>query len=61
MDELVYARYMANVKKADALHRTIMELYGYNIPWKQAYFMAIEDKLLSKDDKSLLKEFHPIK
>ena len=61
MNEFAYECYMADAKKADELHKTIMELYGYKIPWKQAYFMAIKDKLLSKDDKDLLKEFHPIK
>lgn len=61
MDEFAYERYMADAKKADELQRVILELYGFGTPWKQAYFMAIKDKLLSKDDKNLLKEFHPIK
>lgn len=61
MDELVYKRYQNRAKKADELQRTVMELYGFGIPWKQAYFMAIKDRLLSKEEKELVKEFHPIK
>lgn len=61
MDDIAYRRYQANAKKADELQRMILELYGFSTPWKQAYFMAIKDRLLSREEKDLLKEFHPIK
>lgn len=65
MDELAYARYIQNMKqqeeKAREIYKTIRELYGWETPWKKSYFMAIKDKLLSKEDKDIVKEFYPVK
>lgn len=61
MDELAYARYHKRANAADELYRTIRELYGWEIPWNKAYYMAIKDKLLSSEEKHLVKEFHPIR
>lgn len=61
MDGLMYLKYQDRAKKADELQRTVMELYGFEVPWKQAYFMAIKDRILSKEEKELVKEFHPIR
>ena len=61
MDEVAYARYMQRAKDADFIYKTIREIYGYEIPWKQAYYKALKDKLLYPEEKKLVKEFHPIK
>ena len=61
MDELMYLRYQDRAKKADEIQRAVMELYGFGVPWKQSYFMAIKDRLLSKEEKELVKVFHPIR
>ena len=61
MDELAYARHIRRAKEADELVKAILEVYGFRTPWKKAYFMAIKDKLLSKEEKELVKEFHPVR
>lgn len=61
MDELAYARHIKRANEAEFVYESIRELYGYAVPWKQAYFMAIRDKLLSKEQKALVKEFYPVK
>ena len=60
MDELAYARYNKRANEAGEVYKTIRELYGWEIPWKKAYFMAIKDKLLSKEEKDLVKQYHPV-
>ena len=60
MDELAYARHINRAKEAENVYRTIRELYGWEIPWKKSYFMAIKDKLLTKEEKDLVKQFHPV-
>ena len=60
MDELAYARHIKRAKEAENVYRTIRELYGWEIPWKKSYFMAIKDKLLTKEEKDLVKQFHPV-
>ena len=60
MDEIAYARHINRAREADSIYREIRELYGWGVPWKVAYFMAVKDKLLSKEQKELVKEFHPI-
>jgi hypothetical protein len=60
MDELAYARHIERAKEAENVYRTIRELYGWGIPWNKSYFMAIKDKLLSKEEKDLVKQFHPV-
>ena len=61
MNELAYTQHIKKAEKADTLYRTIRELYGWESPWRETYFRAIKDKLLSKEDKLLVKEFHPVK
>lgn len=61
MDELAYARHIRRAKKAEEIYTTIRELYGWKTPWSKAYFMAIKDKLLTKEDKEIVKEFYPVR
>lgn len=61
MDELAYARHIQRANEAEKLYRTILELYGWEIPWNKAYFMAIKDRLLSKEEKNLVLEFYPVR
>ncbi|MBQ3146805.1 MAG: hypothetical protein IJB91_03660 [Oscillospiraceae bacterium] len=61
MDEVAYARHIRRAKEADFIYNTIRAIYGIEIPWQQAYFMAIKDKLLYPEEKELVKEFHPVK
>ena len=61
MDEIAYARHLKRADRADETYRTIREIYGWEIPWNKSYFMAIKDKLLTKEDKELVKEFHPVR
>lgn len=60
MDELAYARHIKRAKDAENVYCTIRELYGWEIPWKKAYRMSIQDKLLSKEEKDLVEQFHPV-
>lgn len=60
MDEIAYARHIKRANEADSIYRAIRELYGWEVPWKVAYFMAVKDKLIGRDEKALVKEFHPI-
>ena len=60
MDELAYARHINRAKEAENVYRTIRELYGWEIPWNKSYFMAIKDKLLTKEEKDLVKQYHPV-
>lgn len=61
MDELAYARHIKRANEAEFIYKSIREIYGFAIPWKQAYFMAIKDKLLYPEEKKLVKEFYPVK
>ena len=61
MDELAYKQHIKRANEAEFIYNTIRELYGYEIPWKQAYFMAIKDKLLYPEEKNLVKEFYPVR
>lgn len=60
MDEVEWAHYLQVSKRADEIYRTVRELYGWEIPWNKVYFMAIKDKLLSADEKNIVKKFYPI-
>ena len=61
MDEVAYAQHIKRAKEADLIYNAIREIYGREIPWKVAYFNAIKDKLLSKEDKMIVKEVHPVR
>lgn len=61
MNEVAWALHCKKEKQAEEIYRTIRELYGWEIPWNKSYFMAIKDKMLSADEKNLVKEFYPIK
>ena len=61
MNEAAYTNHINRANKSDEIYRTIRDLYGWSIPWYEAYFMAIKDGILSKDDKQLVKEFHPVR
>lgn len=61
MDELAYARYYEGERKARELYLAIRDLYGWDYTWSQAYFKAIKDKLLSREEKELVKKYYPIK
>ena len=60
MDELAYAQHIKRSKEAENVYCAIRELYGWEIPWNKSYFMAIKDKLLTKEEKDLVKQFHPV-
>ena len=60
MNEVAYSQYIRQAKKADELYYTIRDLYGEEIPWKQAYYKAIKDRLLTVEDKDLIRRFHPV-
>ena len=59
--DYAYAKYIQKAKRADEIYETIRDLYGWETPWKQAYFMAIKDRMMSQEEKNLVKEFHPVK
>ena len=61
MDDLAYARYVRRAKKAEECFIAIRELYGWHIPFRKAYLMAIKDKLLSNEEKNLINEFYPVR
>ena len=58
IDERAYAEYQKRSKKADELYDTIRELYGQEVPFKQAYYKALLGHMLSDEDKNLLREFY---
>ena len=58
LDERAYAEYWKRSNKADELYGAIRELYGKDIPLKQAYLKALRDGMLSEEDKALLREFY---
>ena len=58
MDELAYRRHIKRANEAEKLYKTIREMYGKEIPWKQAYILAVKDRLLSDEEKNLVKEFY---
>lgn len=60
MDEIAYARYIQTAKKADELYDTIRDLYGREIPWKAAYYRALRDRMLTDEEKIIVKRFHPL-
>jgi hypothetical protein len=61
VDELAYRRYIERANKAEELYKTIREMYGKEIPWKQAYLLAVKDRLLSFAEKNLVKEFYSLR
>lgn len=61
MDEMKYRAYISRANEADEIYKQLADIYGFSVPWKQRYFMAVKDKLLTKEQKNLVKEFHPVK
>ena len=59
MNEVAYSQYIQQAKKADELYYAIRELYGEEIPWRQAYIHAVKNRLLTAEDKDLIRRFHP--
>lgn len=59
MDELTYRRYCNRGKAADDIFWAVKSMYA-PMPWRTAYVRAVKDGLLTKDDRELVREFHPI-
>lgn len=59
MDELAYRRYCDRGKAADDIFRAVKSMYA-SLPWRTAYVRAVKDGLLTKDDRALVLEFHPV-
>ena len=60
MDELAYRRYCDRGKAADDIFRAIKSMYA-SLPWRDAYLRTVKDGLLTKDDRELVREFHPVR
>lgn len=60
MDELAYRRYCDRGKAADDIFRAIKSMYA-SLPWRDAYLRAVKDGLLTKDERELVREFHPVR
>lgn len=60
MDELAYRRYCDRGKAADDIFRTIKSMYA-SLSWRNAYLRAVKDGLLTKDERELVREFHPVR
>lgn len=59
MDEIAYRAYCDRGKKALDLYKAVKAMYG-SLTWKDAYFRAIKDGILTKEDRSLLREFYAV-
>lgn len=60
MDELAYRRYCDRGKAADDIFRAIKSMYA-SLPQQDAYLRAVKDGLLTKDNRELDREFHPLR
>lgn len=60
MDELAYRRYCDRGKIADNIFRAVRSEYP-SLPWRNAYLRAVKDGLLTKDERELVREFHPVR
>lgn len=60
MDELAYRRYCDRGKAADDIFQAVKSMYA-SLPWRDAYLRAVKDGLLTKDDRELVREFHPVR
>lgn len=60
MDELAYRRYCDRGKAADDIFRAIKSMYA-SLPWRDAYLRAVKDGLLTKDERELVRESHPVR
>ena len=60
MNELAYIRYCDLGKAADDIFRAVKCMYP-SLPWRDAYLRAVKDGLLTKDDRELVREFHPVR
>lgn len=60
MDELAYRRYCDRGKAADDIFRAIKSMYA-SLSWQNAYLRAVKDGLLTKDERELVLEFHPVR
>lgn len=59
MDELAYRRYCDRRKAADGIFWAVRNIYP-SLPWRTAYVRAVKDGLLTKDERELVREFHPV-
>lgn len=59
MDELAYRRYCDREKAADDIFRAVKGMYP-SLTWQDAYLRAVKDRLLTKDDRELVREFHSV-
>ena len=58
-DELAYRRYCDRGKAADDIFRAVKGMYP-SLTWQDAYLRAVKDRLLTKDDRELVREFHSV-
>ena len=59
MNEMAYRAYCDRGKKALDLYNAVKTMYG-SLTLREAYFRAIKDGVLTKEDRSLLREFYTI-
>lgn len=57
MDDIAWAGYQSEAKKAETIRKTLLELYpGHTL--LSAYFKGSFDKVIDKNDRSLLRAFY---
>lgn len=57
MDELTWARYQSDAKKAETIRDALLELYpGHTLLY--AFFKGSYDKVIDRNDRSLLRAFY---
>jgi hypothetical protein len=59
--DYAYEKYIQRAERAEGLYNAVRDLYGWDVPWKQAYYKALKDRLLSQEEKNLVKEFYPVR
>lgn len=59
LNESAYRHYCDRGKAAYDIFRAVKSMYA-SLPWREAYLRAVRDGVLTKDERQLVREFHPI-